>query len=479
MISSVKFYSLDNKILFINPPISLDLRYGFLKNVANRLPNLGLACLASVARQKKWKTNIIDTAVLNISLNRLVDFIKEEKPSIVAITVNTLSFPVVTLLAHKIKLELESVVVLVGGPHISISPQKSLEECSAIDIGVIGEGELTLIDILDYLEGSKNIEDIEGIVYREEGMVMFNKLRNPIRDLDSLPLPAWDLLPDIRRFYSPSIQCVKKLPAANLVLSRGCPYNCSFCDHSVFGYRIRTYSPGYVLIMIKDLINNFGIRDFAIHDECIFSDKENFLEICKLIIKEKLNISWTIQLRVDQVSLDYLKIMKKAGCWQVQVGIESGSDSILKLLNKNITRKEIKYSCDLIKKAGLSSKGFFMLGSPGESLKTIKESFIFALNLPLDDFQLTFFTPYLGAPIYREIGRWGKLISNNFSEMSGYNVVFLPYGLSANDLKFWFKKFYKKFYFRPRILIKHLFKMKEPSLWGLYLKSFKSVVELF
>lgn len=238
----------------------------------------------------------------------------------------------------------------------------------------------------------------------------------------------------------------------------------------MFGYKIRTHSADYVVAMIEYLLRNYGIKEFAIHDECLLADKEKAIELCENLLKKNLKISWTVQVRADQVEENLLKLFKKAGCWQIQMGIESGSSKILKLLNKGITKEQITQACYLIKKTGLMLKGFFMLGNIGETVDTIEESIRFALELPLDDFQLTYFTPYPGSPVYRNIKLWGEMITDKFSKMNEYNISFLPYGLNKERLEKSFKRAYTKFYFRPRIIFAHAKKLREITLWKPYLK---------
>ncbi len=222
--------------------------------------------------------------------------------------------------------------------------------------------------------------------------------------------------------------------------------------------------------MIKHLQFKYGIKDFAFHDECLLASKDRAIALAEYILKEGLKIFWTVQARVDQVDGGILDLFKKAGCWQIQLGIESGSENILKNLNKNVSKERIFEACNHIKEAGLLLKGFFMLGNPGENEKTIKETLQFACKLPLDDFQCTFFTPYPGSQIYRELDRWGTMLTENFSKMNQYTVVFLPFSLSKPVLEREFKEGYRKFYLRPRIIKNYFFRMREPSLWNSYLR---------
>jgi radical SAM superfamily enzyme YgiQ (UPF0313 family) len=229
--------------------------------------------------------------------------------------------------------------------------------------------------------------------------------------------------------------------------------------------------------MIKYLQSEYSIKEFAFHDECLLAVKDRAKDLFEAIISEGLKISWTVQVRVDQVDKHLLTLLKKAGCWQIQLGIESGPEKILKILNKNISKKQIFKVCRQIKEVGFSLKGFFMIGNPGETEETIKETFDFAFQLPLDDFQCTFFTPYPGCRLYQEIDKWGTMSDPGFSRMSQYNAVFLPFGLSKSVLEEEFKKGYRKFYFRPRIILNYLVRMREPSLFNSYIKGLMGLIK--
>ena len=464
------------KIVLINPPLSLHERYGSLKAAGNSLPNLGLCYLAAVAIEQGWDVKIIDCPALQITIPNLVQMIGHEMPGIVGITASTPAIFNAHSSMKIIKKTYPDMLTLIGGPHISSIP-RAFQELDSFDIAVLGEGELTLKDILDYAEGKKDLEQIDGIAYRINGVISFTQSRAPITNIDMLPFPAWDLLQRLNKFYRPSLQCVKQLPATILVTSRGCPYRCAFCDHSVFGYNIRYHGCKYVIDMIKYLFSKYRIKEFAIHDECLFTVKERAIDFLNAIVKERLKISWTVQARVDQVDIQLLTLLKKTGCWQIQLGIESGSERILKILNKDISKDQIFRVCRLIKEVGLSLKGFFMLGNPGETEDTIQETFDLALQLPLDDFQCTFFTPYPGCRLYKEVGRWGTLDNVNFSEMNQYNIVFLPFGLSKSILKKEFKNGYRRFYLRPRIILNYLKRMREPSLWNSYVKGIMGFIK--
>lgn len=458
-------------LILINPPLQLPERYGQLWRAGNRLPNLGLCYLAAMAKKIGWKVKIIDAPALGLTSSKIVEIIKEENPGAVGLTASTPGIYKAAEVAGGIKQVCPEVFVLIGGPHLTALPIRTLQDFEAFDIGVIGEGEHTLVELLNHLESRAEISQIAGIVYRKEGKVFFTSPRPYISDLDELPFPAWELLPALDRFYRPSLQCLRRLPATILVTSRGCPYRCIFCDQSVFGNRVRAHSANYVVDMVKYLKQKYAIREFAFQDECLLSFKERAIEISEQFLRKNLKISWTIQARVDQVESKVLRLFKKAGCWQIQIGIESGDEKVLRILQKGIRKEQIQDVCRKVKEAGISLKGFFILGNPGETLNSMKETLRFALSLPLDDFQLTYFTPYPGSPIYSEIEKWGRGLRDDFVQMSEYNITFVPHSLTQEQLQSQFREMYKRFYFRPRIIFNYILKMQQPSLWRIYLEA--------
>ena len=285
-----------------------------------------------------------------------------------------------------------------------------------------------------------------------EGNELRDTGRRPfIADLDSLPFPAWDLLEGFPQRYLPAPFKVRQLPATTLVTTRGCPNTCIFCDRSVFGSSCHAYSAEYVVRQMTELYHRYGIREFSFEDDTFITFKSRLQDICNRLIELGLDISWTCLGRVNHVTADNLRLMKRAGCWQISFGIESGSQEILSLINKRIRLDQVRQAVRLSREAGIRTKGFFILGHPGETRETMRMTIDFALELPLDDISVCHMTPFPGTELHARAAEFGDF-DPDWGAMNLLNIVFIPNGLTRNDLLSAQKELIRRFYFRPRII---------------------------
>jgi len=308
-----------------------------------------------------------------------------------------------------------------------------MERFQVFDIAVVGEGELTLVELLHVLHANQPLASVAGLVIRDGETLRATGRRPFITDLDSLPFPAWDLLEGFPQCYLPAPFKVRQLPAATLVTSRGCPNTCIFCDRSVFGASCHAYSADYVVRQMVELQRRYGIREFSFEDDTFITFKTRLKEICSRLIDLRLDLSWSCLGRVNHVTAENLALMRRAGCWQISYGIESGSPEILSLINKRVSLDQVRQAVQLSRKAGIRSKGFFILGHPGETRATLRMTSDFALELPLDDISVSLMTPFPGTELYRRAAEFGTF-DPDWGRMSLLNVVFVPHGLTAEDL---------------------------------------------
>ncbi len=467
------------KILFVNPPLTWEERYGLKKQTGGNTPPLGLACLAAVTRGHGYETSLLDAAVLQLSLVETAGHILSLKPDIIGFTAATISIDNVVEIMKYIRAKRPELRMIVGGAHITAVPEETFNKYDIISLGVLGEAEITIIDLLDFISGKGNyrsLEEIPGLVFRKDGKLFFTPKRERIRDLNSLPFPAFDLLPDMPKYYAPPVHTVKRFPAAMLVTSRGCTGNCIFCDRSVFGNICTAYSADYVIAMIKELRYKYGIREIQFRDDNFITFRKRVLDICSKIIDEKIDIVWSCLGRLDMINADMLEIMKKAGCWQIWYGVESGSDDILKLDKKNITIKQIENAISVTNKARISAGGFFIIGHPGETEDDLKKTLRLILKLRLDDFHMTYMTPFPGSELYYKAGEFGSF-ENNWKELSAWRPIFIPYALSREMIERYSKKAYFKFYFRARIMMQYIRRVIESKHAKLYFSGFLGWLE--
>lgn len=459
------------KILFLNPTLSLEDLYNELGESGSELPPLGISILAAITRDLNYDTSILDSIALRLNKEQTVKRILDANPDYLGITSTTMAIFNAVGIASEIKKQNKNIKIILGGPHITAAPLETMERFDCFDVGVFGEGELTIVDLLAHLDKGKKLNNVQGLVLRKGKKAFMTERRPYVKNLDELPMPAWDLLPDLVKYYQPAADSLYRSPATLLITSRGCPGQCIFCEKSVFGTLCRSYSAPYVIKMIKYLIDNYGIKDLFIEDDNFLVFRNRLKEICKIIVDEKIDITWSCMGRVDMVDEEVLKLAKSAGCWQINYGCESGSQKILDILNKKVKVEQIEKAIRMTHDAGIGVKGLFMLGNFGETEETIMETFNFLKRVPLTDFHMTYFTPLPGTVAWQLASQYGKF-DPDWKKANMFNAdSFIPHGLTREQMDVYYKKIWRGFYFRPRIVWNYTKKMKDPLLRKKIIKS--------
>ncbi len=425
-------------------------------------PPLGLLSLAAIVRLCNGFPSLHDAYARRLNVEDTIKEVLSAKPDIVGISCMSHSYPEAKILIRKLKNAASQVKIIMGGVHITAVGKQIMDDIPELDFGVLREGEATLIELLDAIKTNTNLGAVKGILFRSKERIIETSEREFIRDLDILPFPAWDLLDGFPDMYRLSIVGTRSYRSTSLVTSRGCPGKCGFCDVGAVGGMIRTFSAGYVIRTIEHLMQNYGINDFLVYDDNFVTLKARTKQICEEIIKRKLNIHWSCSARVDMVNPEILGLMKNAGCWQIEYGIESGSQKILDLMHKNITLEQIRTALKWTKEAGIETRGNFIFGYPQETRQTLEESIQFSLAVDLDFFQQTFLTPYPGSQIYHEADTYG-IFDRNLEKMNNLTINFIPHGFTEEELKQYSRKAFRQFYFRPKIILHHLAKIKCPG----------------
>ncbi|MBU2490384.1 MAG: B12-binding domain-containing radical SAM protein [Proteobacteria bacterium] len=439
-------------VFLATPPASLGERYGALASAGARLPSLGLLCVAAVLARAGHGVKIVDAAAAGLSMDQVVARARKFAPDVAGVSATTAFAARAGEMAGKIQAAVPGVRTALGGPHASACPEKVLEENPALDFAVFGEGEETFLDLVETLAAGRGPAGVPGLAFRDGPAIRKNAPRPLIRDLDALPFPAWELLPGFPKAFRPAAFKFRRLPAAHAVTSRGCPHGCVFCDRSVFGRRTRFHSPGWVLEMVERLSGRFGVRELALEDDRFLADPGRAAAICEGLLSRGRRLSFSVAARADQMDDPaLLSLLARAGCWQVSLGVESGDPEVLARTCKGISLDQVRGAAARAKKAGLSVKGYFILGLPGETLATLARTLDFACELPLDDASAFFLTPFPGTEIFAEADRWGTL-DPDFSRMNELWPVFTPHGLSRQELSRAARRFAARFYLRPRVV---------------------------
>jgi len=449
------------KIMLINPNFD---EVGYNKNfekVVNIIPPLGLMYIASVLEKHGFEVKIIDCYLEKSKIN-LGRILKKESPDIVGISAATPTFGYVTRIAKMISDNFPDIFIVIGGYHVSAIPRQALSS-GLFDAGVIGEGEITFLELVKELQKKyPKLNKIKGLAIKKSNKIIFTKSRPFIKNLDSTPFPARHLVPPLSR-YNPTPASYKKLPVGILISTRGCPSRCTFCDRAVFGCSYRERSPSNVLDEVEELIYRFGAKELKFFDDTFTLNKKRLFDICDEFNKRKIDIEWSCLTKANLVSKEMLMKMKKAGCWQVLFGLESGDPEILKSLNKGITLEQGERAVKLAKKVGLSVRTDFLMGVPGENLTTMGKTLEFAKKINPSFAHFNKFNPYPGTQIYTRLVKEGYRfdLDNFYSQLDHLQGIYSPKGISKKQLGEFVSKSYKRFYLRPRYIFNRLFEIRD------------------
>ncbi len=450
------------KILFIMPSMDNGYWKKLGKKVGPRSEPMSLVYIASTLNHYGHNASILDCESEGLSLQDVEQHLKEGNFEMVGIAMLTVMYTQTLELAKLVKRINPNTNVVVGGPHPSTNAMQIIKEVPEIDIAVIGEAEFTFMDLVRAVEDKKSFADIKGIAYRnEKGEAVMTPEREMIQDLDSIPIPDRSLLR--MHLYRPSVSYYKKLPAYIVLTSRGCPYRCTFCS-KVFEKTYRYNSPERVIAEMKDLVENFGAKEIVFRDDTFTMKRSWTEEVCKKIIDEGLHekIRWSCMTRVNLVTLDLLKLMKKAGCWGIHFGVESGNQRLLDLMKKDVTVEQIRNAFKWTREAGIETRAFMMIGLPTETREESLETIEFAKSLDPDWAQFTICTPYPGTEMFRQAIETGEMKStewDNYQTWGGFSdhsLVFVPQGRTSNELKNLQKYALRSFYFRPKVIARKI-----------------------
>jgi len=402
------------------------------------------------------KVSVLD---LNVQPNDLEKKVKSI--DLVGITTVTNTIKASWELCERVKESNPYVTTVLGGPHATALPQESLYQ-PAVDVVVRGEGEETIVELCDKQEKGGSLEDVDGISYKKNGRIHHNRNRKLIKNLENLPFPAYHLFP-MEKYTGPHATFLKRRwrGCAVVLTSRGCPYNCVFCCKETFGRQFRYRSPENVVEEIRFLIDNYRINFFGVEDDAFTLIKSRASEICNLIVKEGLDITWETSngIRVDSVSLQLFEDMKKAGCIRVWYGTESGSQRVLDhIINKGTTLQQAEEAVKLAKKVKFEVGTFWVLGNPGETREDLDMTINFAIKLDPDYATFTIATPYPGTRLYEMIK--DRLLITDWDLYGHYQgKAFFEYDETTPELvEHYFKRAYRKFYLRPSFILRTFLK---------------------
>lgn len=405
--------------------------------VVSLSPALGPMYITSYLREKDIDTHFYDFNLVKNWKKKIYEII-DESPTFIGLSSSVSNYTNTQHLARFIKSVNSDIKIVVGGPYPSCVPEKYLDS-KYIDYLIKGEGEITFHELVT--KGT----NIPGVMIKKNGDYLYGGDRPLIQDLDALPFPAIDDV-SLKKYW---FIFFKKSPISNIVTSRGCPYNCTFCFHGVHGYKWRARSPKSVFKELKWQTEELGVRELSIWDDNFTLDTERVDKITNLIIKNDLDVLWQLPngIRVDRLNKNTLRNMKNSGCWSVTLAPETGDPYILKKINKGFTLETVKRVRKWCKELELFTLMYLMMGFPYEKMEHVTRTYQFIKEVKPEVISIHKFYPFPNTPIVEEY---------NLESYEGgdYRTAKVP-----KDFDKMFRKMYREFYINPanvKDIVKHL-----------------------
>jgi radical SAM superfamily enzyme YgiQ (UPF0313 family) len=434
---------------------------------------LGLEYLVSILKSNNIDVMLIDATIEGLDEEEFVNILRKIDPDMIGISMTTMG------LIHDLnglslaKKACPNAKIVVGGPHPSAAPIELMKSVKDIDFVVIGEGEMTIVELMNALGNSKNknLGDIKGIAFRsEDGSIKLTQPRELIKDLDSIPIPSREFI-DFKKVKA-GLPFGRRKPFSIMMTSRGCPCNCIYCSKPVFGRKYRHRSVGNIIEEIEYLIL-IGIKEIRFYDDIFTMIPKNTIKLCDELMKRKFDLMWSCGSRVDRISKEMLIKMKNAGCYHISYGVESGSQKVLDTAKRGMKVNHIREAFKMTREVGLEVSAFLMFGLPGETEKTLKDTSSLIKDINPDFISASLVGIYPKTELY-EIARSEKLIGDidwcNFTDRKasplavGSMMQYVPKDLTHEELEKFFKRFYWWYYLYPMRVYRTLRLIKNPEM---------------
>jgi radical SAM superfamily enzyme YgiQ (UPF0313 family) len=454
------------RVLLINPPRDNELLGNnptIIEQERGYNPPLGLLYLAGYLEEfTAHHVEVIDAQVDELSYQVLEMEVARRSPDVVGLTAMTFTLIDVIETARLVKRINPATPVVLGGPHVHLYPKETLD-IPEVDYLVLGEGEVAFAELLERLADPVGLAQVRGIAFKDQGETVITGPRDLTTTLDALPFPARHLTP--YRHYSSVI--ARRSPITTMFTSRGCPYQCIFCDRPHLGKRFRARSAMNVVDEMEACVN-LGIREFLLYDDTFTIQRQRVLDVCDEIVRRKLDIGWDIRARVNTVDGEMLQKLRQANCERIHYGVEAGTDRVLRILQKDITLEQAREAFRLTKKAGISTLAYFMIGAPTETREEILETIRFAESLGPDFVHITILTPFPGTKLYLMGLEQGHFTHDFWQEFAAnptpdFQPQYWEENLTRQELQQLVTHAYKRFYERPGYIAQRLLHLRSPG----------------
>ncbi|MFZ3077697.1 MAG: radical SAM protein [Candidatus Aenigmatarchaeota archaeon] len=430
------------------------------------VPPIGLGYLATALRKNGFDVGILDGIKEKLNLEKLEKKINEWKPDVIGIQVFSCDAHTVKEYVAKIRETDKNILVIVGGAHVSGVGKEVFDYFGGIHFAIAGEGETAFPMLLKKINSvEKDLEKVPGLIYKKGAAIIANAPKFE-EDLDALGFPAWDLMDPGTYPQAPQGAVFRNWPIAPILTSRGCPYRCTYCaGHLTTGYNIRFRSIKKVLEEIEMLYRDYGVREIHIIDDNFTFKRERAVKFCNEIVERGINISLTFPngVRLDTLDEELLRLLKKAGCYSITLGIESGSQKILNDMKKSLKLEIVEEKVALINKVGIDIMAFFIVGYPTETRETILETIEFAKRLKIKRAHFSTFLPLPNTEATQKLIRDGVIKEINYDTLFYTKAPLPPKGMTSEELKALQRKAFLEFYMRPHIVAGMIKEVRSPT----------------
>lgn len=453
----------------INPFSGSEATAGRYRRFLAPMPPISLAYVAAALDRAGIAVSIYDDYTCGGKLKPLLEHIKSSDPDIIGLSCVTPTAARTYEIAADLRRAFPNIRIVMGNLHPSIF-SKDIIAAGLADAIVIGEGEETFVDLVRAYESGGGLENVKGIAYRDGSDICATEPRPFIEDLDSLPFPAWRFFP-IERYRLFNFARVRE-PGTLVLGSRGCPYGCNFCSLKIMGKKRRRRSAGNIADEFEFMHQEFGYVQMSFIDPIFPFSEDEALSFSGELMRRGLQkkVTWITETRVDLMNEKMISAMKESGLSRIMYGFETGSSEGLDSIKKTFTMEQARRTVAITKKAGVQIIGFFMIGVPGDSVASIGETISYSKSLDIDFAKYTVFSPFPGTKIYEDMKKSGEVPENpKWEQFTNYPTpakppVFLPSGVSNEDIIRLQKKAFVSFYLRPRMILNHLFRIRTLGL---------------
>jgi len=449
------------KVFLIHPYVPMELQYGTKYRWAGAiLPPLGVLYVAAVLEKASHTVEVLDANALQISAETVVSRVLASEPDVVGMTGTSLSFNENIEIARLLKNVRPDLPIVLGGVHAQGDPVTAVGY-GVFDYLVANEGEYTMLDLVEALAGGKDPRTcVNGIHYLDGEKACTTGPGRLVENLDELDFPARHLLPDMKIYHQKAFG-YRLRPHTTMFTQRGCPFRCTFCSSSkqfreVFNKKIRAHSVDYVKEEIAYLQKTWGIREIYFVDDTFNLNKKRVHALCDMMIENFPGLKWSCNFEANICDEHLLRHMRDAGCWLIQMGVETGNAEVMKVIDKGITVEQVRIATEMASRLGFAIKTSFIIGNPTETTETVEETIQFAKSLPVHYVTFSMMAPLPGTYFWKTADQYGAFDRTAYDKFSMVSAAFVPKGLDSDYLKNKQQEAHRRVYLNIGMVGRHL-----------------------